>query len=83
MIQVNTHEAKSKLSYLLAKVETEHEKVRICRNGKPIAELIPIDQTQDSLQQNPELMGIIYNEDPTLPLSDEEWPEEYRTLMDH
>jgi prevent-host-death family protein len=78
MIKVNTHEAKSKLSYLLKKVETEHEKVRICRNGKPVADLIPINQNHDPLTQNPALMGVKYNEDPVLPLDDHEWPEEYK-----
>jgi prevent-host-death family protein len=41
MLSVNTHEAKSRLSELLARVETNQETVVICRNGKPVAELIP------------------------------------------
>jgi antitoxin (DNA-binding transcriptional repressor) of toxin-antitoxin stability system len=39
MITVNTHEAKSKLSALLAAVEEKGEVVLICRNGKPVAEM--------------------------------------------
>ena len=39
MITVNTHEAKTKLSSLLAAVEERGEAVVICRNGKPVAEL--------------------------------------------
>ncbi len=76
MIQVNTHEAKTKLSFLLAQVETSQEKVRICRNGKPIAMLVPVDMVTDPLKQHDELRGIEFIEDPTAPLSDEDWPEE-------
>jgi prevent-host-death family protein len=78
MIQVNTHEAKTKLSYLLSKVETEHEQVKICRNGKPIAILSPIPSKPDPLKQHQELMGVQFNEDPVQPLSNDEWPEECR-----
>lgn len=38
MITVNTHEAKSKLSKLLAAVEQKGEVGLICRNGKVVAE---------------------------------------------
>lgn len=37
MIRVNTHEAKLRLSALLAAVEKKGERVLICRNGKPVA----------------------------------------------
>jgi len=43
LIEVNTHEAKSQLSRLIAAVKTKHEQVRICRNGKPVALLISVD----------------------------------------
>jgi prevent-host-death family protein len=39
-MQVNVHEAKSKLSKLLELVE-EGETVVIARNGHPVAELVP------------------------------------------
>ena len=39
-MQVNVHEAKSKLSRLLEMVE-EGETVVIARNGHPVAELVP------------------------------------------
>ena len=38
---VNIHEAKTKLSALLAEVEATGEKVLICRHGKPVADLVP------------------------------------------
>jgi prevent-host-death family protein len=41
LLSVNTHEAKSRLSELLARVEKKQEKVIICRHGKPVAELVP------------------------------------------
>ena len=39
-MQVNVHEAKTKLSKLLELVE-QGENIVIARNGKPVAELVP------------------------------------------
>jgi prevent-host-death family protein len=41
MTKVNVHEAKTQLSRLLAEVE-EGATIIIARNGKPIAELVPV-----------------------------------------
>jgi|GEM_PF-787775 len=38
---VTIHEAKTKLSALLAEVERKGENVLICRHGKPTADLVP------------------------------------------
>lgn len=74
MISVNTHEAKSRLSELLAKIEEEHETVVICRNGKPVAELIPWRRVAEPLKQDPLLKSVIFHEDPARPLDESEWP---------
>ena len=78
MIQVNTHEAKTKLSYLLSKVENERETVKICRNGKPVAVLSPVPTKPDPLKQHAELKNIQFIVDPILPLDENDWPEESR-----
>jgi prevent-host-death family protein len=78
MITVNTHEAKSKLSSLLVAVEERGETVRICRNGKPVAELGPIRAVRNPLETNPRLSGVQYFEDPMAPASEEDWPTECR-----
>ncbi len=78
MLSVNTHEAKTRLSALLAAVEERGERVRICRNGKPIAELRPISRTDDPLRQHPDLSRVEFAGDPMLPLDDADWPEEAR-----
>jgi prevent-host-death family protein len=78
MISINTHEAKTRLSELIAKIETEQETVVICRNGKPVAELIPWRKTIDPLQQDSELMKVVFHEDPALPLDENDWPETMR-----
>ena len=74
MIKVNTHEAKTRLSALLADVENKGERVVICRNGKPIAELRPLKQAVDPLRVNPRLAKVKFNEDPTRPLEPSDWP---------
>lgn len=78
MIAVNTHEAKTRLSELLLKVEKSHETVMICRNGTPVAELLPWKKTQSPLRQSAKLKKVIIREDPSLPLSSEEWPSSLR-----
>ena len=75
MIVVNTHEAKTKLSSLLAAVEQTGEVVRICRNGKPVAEIRPLPPKKDPLRLHPELSQIQFHEDPVAPLRPEDWPD--------
>jgi len=73
MIIVHTHEAKTHLSKLLNLVAKKHEVVRICRNGKPMAELVePGTRKQaDHLLKNPELAGMVFHKDPAAPLPEE------------
>lgn len=44
MVQVNMHEAKTRLSQLVELVE-EGERVVIARAGVPVAELVPVEPT--------------------------------------
>ncbi len=74
MIQVNTHEAKTRLSALLTAVEERGEVVLICRSGKPVAELRPLDRSRDPLRIHPRLSRIEFHEDPATPLRPEDWP---------
>jgi len=79
MITVNTHEAKSKLSKLLAAVEDKHEVVLICRNGKPIAEMKAVKAATGRLTPDPALkVTFAPGFDPTEPATEEDWPEENR-----
>lgn len=80
MITVNTHEAKTKLSALLAAVEEKGEAVVICRNGKPVAELRAIPPvTHSRFTPKPSLrVGFTPGFDPTEGASEDEWPEEAR-----
>ena len=68
MITVNTHEAKTRLSALLAAVEEEGEVVLVCRNGRPVAELRPLARTREPLRVHPELSRVEVLGDPTRPL---------------
>jgi antitoxin (DNA-binding transcriptional repressor) of toxin-antitoxin stability system len=78
MISVNTHEAKTRLSELLTQIEMKKETVVICRNGKPVAELIPWHKAMDPLRQDSQLKEVVFHEDPSLPLSENEWPDTLR-----
>ena len=75
MTKVNTHEAKTRLSALLARIEETGETILICRNGKPVAALTrpPAAAAPDPLKRHPELQGrILY--DPVEPATEEDWP---------
>ena len=76
MKMINVHDAKTRLSALLASVE-DGESFLICRYGKPVGELRPASRKEspDPLQTHPELAGrILY--DPTEVADANEWPEE-------
>lgn len=75
MKAVNIHEAKTTLSALLADVEKKGQKVFICRNGKPIADLVPHTHP-DRLSPHPVMSRIKIKYDPTEPLCQDEWPEQ-------
>jgi prevent-host-death family protein len=72
--RINVHEAKSKLSAVLAKIEETGESVLICRNGKPVAELGPVRRV-DRLKVFPDLSDFEMNYNPTEDLTEEEWGE--------
>lgn len=74
MRHVNTHEAKTQLSALLAEIEDHGESFLICRNGRPVAELRPVRAARDPLVNDPRL-AVVFHEDPSLPLDPEDWPE--------
>ena len=79
MIRVNTHEAKTRLSALIAQVEEAGEEVTICRNGKPVARLVAIVETlPDPLGHDPRLGPVVFHEDPCAPLDEDAWPEANR-----
>ena len=78
MITVNVHEAKTNLSSLLARVELKRERVLICRNGKPVADLVPHQRAKRNIKPHPVLSKIEINYDPTEPLSEADWPLETR-----
>jgi len=74
MKTVNVHEAKTTLSALLAEVEKKGERIFICRNGKPVADLVPHER-KNRLKPHPIMSAIKIKYDPTESLSDDEWPE--------
>ena len=79
MTSVTIHEAAKTFPALLAAVEEKGETVVICRDGKPVAELkAPSLPKLDRLKTYPDLKPIAIRYDPTEPLSENEWPSEYR-----
>ncbi len=74
MKSVNVHEAKTTFSSLLASVEAGHESFVICRNGEPVADLVP-HKRANRIKTHPTLSRIKIEYDPVEPMSADEWPE--------
>jgi antitoxin (DNA-binding transcriptional repressor) of toxin-antitoxin stability system len=79
MVTVNTHEAKTRLSALLALVEQKGEKILICRHGRPVAELsrAKAKKPRNRLAVDPSLR-VRLRFDPAEPLTEGEFPAQFR-----
>jgi antitoxin (DNA-binding transcriptional repressor) of toxin-antitoxin stability system len=77
MKNVNVHEAKTNFSSLLATVEDSSESFVICRNGEPVADLVP-HKRASRIKTHPALSKIKIGYNPVEPLSADEWPEAAR-----
>ena len=77
MKAVNVHDAKTNFSSLLATVENSGGSFVICRNGEPVADLVP-HKRSSRIKPHPVLSKIKIGYDPTEPLSADEWPEAAR-----
>jgi antitoxin (DNA-binding transcriptional repressor) of toxin-antitoxin stability system len=71
---VNVHRAKTNFSSLLAGLEKDGQTVVICRNGEPVADLVP-HRRGSRLKVHPVLSKIRLSYDPVEPLAEDEWPK--------
>jgi antitoxin (DNA-binding transcriptional repressor) of toxin-antitoxin stability system len=78
VVLLNIHDAKSTLSAVIAEIEEKNETVRICRNGKPVAELVKIPPLPSPLRHSARLGKMTIEYDPAAPLAGDQWPEEQR-----
>jgi prevent-host-death family protein len=74
---VNVHDAKTRLSSLLAEIETRGTRIVICRNGQPVADLVP-HRREVSMAPDKTLGAIAINYDPTEEASEADWPLDAR-----
>ena len=78
MSTVTEKEAKAQLPKLLAQIEKSGQPIVICRDGKPVADLVPHRALKRNMKAHPVMGNIKINYDPTEPLSEAEWPAEAR-----
>jgi prevent-host-death family protein len=79
MVRINLYQAKTQFSRLVAAVEREGERIVVCRNGVPVADLVPhASISSNNLDPNPLLAGARFLGDPAAPLGGEEWNEDLR-----
>ena len=78
MIKVNIYDAKARFSKLLKDVEEKDEKVIICRNGKPVADLVNHRTVSGILKPKKSLSGARFIGDPCAGVDSRDWPEDLR-----
>lgn len=74
------------MSLLTVEVELDHGRVTakggesLPQHAKALLTILPQAgrAKRDPLERDPSLPRVIFHEDPTLPLSEDEWPEESR-----
>jgi len=72
MKTINIHKAKTELSAVLAEIEQTGKRFTICRNGRPIADLVP-HVKKNRLTPHPTLKKIKVHGDLTKPMTEEDW----------
>ena len=77
MKTVNVHDAKTNFSKLLASVETGGGSFVICRDGEPVADLVP-HKRSSRIKPHPVLSRIKIKYNPVETASEEEWPRRFR-----
>ena len=79
MILVDLYEAKTQFSRLVSAVEKQGQRFVLCRNGMPVADLVPHTSiSSKSLDPDPKLVDACFLADPAAPLEVGDWPENLR-----
>ncbi len=79
MVTVNLYQAKTQFSRLVAAVEEQGERIVVCRNGRPVADLVPHKpKAVKTLDPDPMLAGASFAGDPAAPIDPEDWPKDFR-----
>ncbi len=75
---INIYEAKAQFSKLIMSVQNTGKPITICRNNKPVVDIMPHKKTKNPLIQNPLLKGAKFSCDPCATVSEKDWPKELR-----
>lgn len=77
MKTVNVREAKTKFFGLIARIENSSEAFVICRDGVPVADLVP-HKVKNRIKPHPALRRVKIKYSPVEPASEEDWPTRFR-----
>ena len=78
MISVNMHDAKTRLSELVKKVEQANETIVLCRDGREVAEIRRRSKRRAVRDLTPDprfQVKFARGYDPAEPLTNAEWPK--------
>jgi prevent-host-death family protein len=76
--RINLYEAKTHLSRLISTVEDSGEPIILCRNGRPVADIVPHRNRGITVDPDNSLAGAQYSVDPCAQLPESDWPKELR-----
>jgi prevent-host-death family protein len=74
---VNVNEAKANFATLIAAVKNNGESYIICRNGKPVADLVP-HKLKNRIKPHPLLSRIKIKYNPAESAPEGDWPKCFR-----
>ena len=72
--KMNIYEAKAHFSKLIAQVQETGEPVTICKNSKPVVDMVIHRPARDPVKSDPALRGAVYHGDPCEGVAEEDWP---------
>lgn len=75
---VSIYDTKARLSQIIHQVERTGKAVTVCRNGKPVVDLVAHREVVDPLKSDPALRGAVFHGDPCAPVDERDWPAEQR-----
>ncbi len=79
MIYVNLCQAKARFLRLVSAVEKQGDRITLCRNGIPVADLVPhASIPSKKLDPDPLFAGARFLGDTAPPLEAGDWPENLR-----
>ena len=75
---VSVYDARAHLSKWISQVEKTGQSITVCRNGRPVVDLVAHRTVTDPLAGDPALQGAVFHGNPCAPVDERDWPVDQR-----